>query len=95
VRDLTPAAAARCRSHSHERGRTARAADRVEWPAANDDTAARRLRTVHAVVEQNSLSERLIAESAKLLGEWLALPKHGRPRPPSSVKQQVSRAAAI
>jgi hypothetical protein len=41
------------------------------------------------------LDERIIAESGKLLAEWLALPKHRPGETAVGPKQQVSRAAAI
>ena len=41
------------------------------------------------------LDERFIAESGKLLAEWLALPKHRSEQTTVESKQRVSRTAAI
>jgi predicted DNA-binding transcriptional regulator YafY len=49
---------------------------------------------VDRISEARFLDERFIAESGKLLAEWLALPKHSQDSAAVEPKQQFSGAAA-
>ena len=50
---------------------------------------------VDRISDARPLDERFLAESGKLLAEWLALPKHGPDAVTVEPKEMVSRAAAI